>query len=328
MTAGPAPGALVGGRYRIERALGAGGMASVWLARDQEITREVAVKVISDALAAEPAFRARFAREARIAATLEHPGLVPVLDHGEDGERPYLVMERVPGGTLADRRQDPPDVVALARELLGALAYVHRAGVVHRDVKPANVLFDGDGRARLADFGIAQDAAGAEITLSGQVLGTMRYVAPEVLAGERATPRSDLYSLGVLLEDCLRPWSAPEAGRLVGALTAREPARRPASATAALGLLAPGSRDDAAPTAPMPPRLLVTRRRWRRRMLVGAAAVAAIALAVGVPIAVRSSGGSAAARPAPVARQPASAPLDRQIDGLERSVRALTRQSP
>ena len=326
MNAGPAPGALVGGRYRIERVLGAGGMASVWLARDQEVTREVAVKVISDALAAEPAFRARFAREARIAATLEHPGLVPVLDHGEDHERPYLVMERVPGGTLADRRYDPPEVVPLAKDLLEALAYVHRAGVVHRDVKPANVLFDDDGRARLADFGIAQDGAGAEITLTGQVLGTMRYVAPEVLAGARATPQSDLYSLGVLLEDCLRPWSPPEAGRLVAALTAREPDGRPPSAAAALALLRPGRPDDGA-TAPISPRLLVTRRRWRRPA-IAAAAVVAVVLAVAVPLAVLGAGGSARPRPAPVATQPATAPLDRQIAGLERSVRALARPNP
>jgi len=133
--------------------------------------------------------------------------------------------------------------------------------------------------------------------------------------------------LGVLLEDCLRPWAPPEAGRLVAALTAREPDRRPPSAAAALALLEPGRPGDAAPTAPIAPRLLVTRRRWRRRA-IAVAAVVALALAVAVPLAVVGAGGSARPRPAPVATQPATAPLDRQIDGLERSVRALARPSP
>jgi eukaryotic-like serine/threonine-protein kinase len=155
-----APGAMIGERYRLERRIAAGGMATVWLAHDDELGRDVAVKVLSDVLAEDPAYVARFQREARVAARVSHPNLVEMFDYSGEAERPYIVMEHVGGGTLADRIRsgdaDAIDPEQLAGQLLGALAAIHEAGVVHRDVKPSNVLLDVNGEAHLTDFGIAQ----------------------------------------------------------------------------------------------------------------------------------------------------------------------------
>lgn len=193
-----------GGRYCLQRVLGTGGMASVWLARDVELDREVAVKVLADVLALDPDYVSRFEREARVAAKLSHPHLVRVFDFADRGLRPYLVMEYVAGGSLADRLRDPQkanwDAEVLARELLDALGYVHRAGVIHRDIKPGNVLIGSDGRARLTDFGIAQPSDASRLTSTGMVIGSERYIAPEVMRGQPASPRSDLFSLGVLID--------------------------------------------------------------------------------------------------------------------------------
>jgi serine/threonine-protein kinase len=135
------PGSLLKGRYRVERLLGRGGMASVWRARDEVLDRAVAVKLLSDTISSEPEFLARFRREARVAAGLWHPNLIGVYDYAERAERPYLVMEFVPGGDLASRiKHGPIDCERLARELLGAVAHIHAAGIVHRDIKPQNVL--------------------------------------------------------------------------------------------------------------------------------------------------------------------------------------------
>src|SRR5689334_18542300 len=202
----PAAGVtLADGRYRLVERLGGGGMATVWMAQDTRLRREVAVKVISDALAAQAPYVERFRREARIAAGLSHPNLVDVYDFGSDGERPFLVMEYIDGGALgsgsAGATSPRVDTDALARELLDALGHIHAAGIVHRDIKPANVLVGPDGRARLTDFGIAQAEDSTALTDTGQVIGTLRYLAPEVARGRPATRRSDLYSLGVLLSE-------------------------------------------------------------------------------------------------------------------------------
>ena len=153
-------GTLLGDRYRLQRRIAAGGMATVWLGRDEELEREVAVKVLSEVLSEDPSYLLRFRREARLAGGLTHPSLVRIFDFSGRTERPYLVMEYVDGGTLADRisdgRPNEVDPPKLARQLLGALSSIHAAGVLHRDVKPANVLIDRDGRARLTDFGIAR----------------------------------------------------------------------------------------------------------------------------------------------------------------------------
>ena len=342
-----ASGALVrDGRYRIERRLGSGGMASVWLAHDEELDRAVAIKVISDTLALDESYLARFRREARIAAGLTHPNLVKIYDFAEDAERPFLVMELVDGGTLADRPALDLDALDLARSLLSALDHVHRSGVVHRDVKPANVLFGRDGRPRLTDFGIAHPEDATSLTQTGQIIGTLRYMAPEVAAGQPATPVSDLYALGVVLDGVAR--DDPRLRPLIAAVTAEDPAQRPANATAALALL------DAPPPPPpgvrtgrgsgtAPTRVLQRRepplervQAWMsglgRGERVGIGVGAAVALTLLFGLLTMDSGGGLAAdarelraeRAEAVARSPAiardDAPLGEQLDALEEAV--------
>jgi serine/threonine-protein kinase len=234
-----APGALLKDRYRLERLLGRGGMASVWLAGDQVLERPVAVKIIADTIASDPEFRARFRREARIAAGLSHPNLIGIYDCADGAERPYLVMEYVAGDNLAQRLSSQGEIESelLARELLGALAHIHAAGIVHRDIKPQNVLIAADGSAKLIDFGIALPADATALTRTGNFLGTARYIAPEVMRGEGASERSDLYSCGVVLRDCIGSSSPAGLRTLVERLCASDPLDRPASAREALARL-------------------------------------------------------------------------------------------
>ncbi|MCM8746264.1 serine/threonine protein kinase [Thermomicrobium sp. CFH 73360] len=201
------PPRVIGGRYRLEQPLGTGGMATTYLARDLVLERPVAVKILR-ADSSDAREEARFAREARAAAAVSHPNVVQLYDAGRDGELRYLVLEWVDGGDLAhlirERAPLPVDeAVRLALDVLNGLAAIHRAGIVHRDVKPANVLLDRHGRAKLTDFGIARRAD--EPTLTGPVdlLGTAAYVAPERIRGQPATAASDLYAVGVLLYELL-----------------------------------------------------------------------------------------------------------------------------
>jgi eukaryotic-like serine/threonine-protein kinase len=199
---------VAGGRYRLERPLGRGGMASVYLGRDTELDRAVAVKLLAENAAADDGLRARFVREARLAARLSHPNIVSVFDAGEDDGRPYLVMEHVEGETLsellAQRGRIPPEEVrGLALQAARGLAHAHAAGVVHRDIKPQNLLLREDGTLKIADFGIARAAEGTALTRAGTVLGTAAYLAPEQALGEQATPASDVYSLGAVLYELL-----------------------------------------------------------------------------------------------------------------------------
>ena len=233
-------------------------MAIVWLARDTKLDRDVAIKILSDVLSAAPGFRQRFDREARTAANLSHPNLVRIYDYGADEERPYLVMEYVDGETLAERTAgrslEEEAGERLARELLGALSVIHAAGVIHRDVKPSNVLLDRAGRAHLTDFGIAQTGDATRLTETGHVIGTRGYMAPEVLEGGDATARSDLYSCGVVLAEAT---ADPERGRLaslIAQLTERDPGLRPPSADEALRALSetPFDPADTAATRPLP----------------------------------------------------------------------------
>ncbi|MGH2953762.1 MAG: serine/threonine-protein kinase [Solirubrobacterales bacterium] len=230
------------GRYTLERPLGYGGMAAVWLARDERLGRDVAIKVLSDTLAGDEEYLTRFRREARVAARLTHPNLVAIYDY-EATERPYLVMEYIEGGNLGERIEagDVPDPQRLARELLSALRHIHAAGVLHRDVKPPNVLIGADGRARLTDFGIAQPRDATSLTQTGQVVGTERYLAPEIMAGEPASELSDLYSLGVVLDEAAgAAGDGAELRELIDALRAELPEDRPASATGALAVFERG----------------------------------------------------------------------------------------
>ncbi|HVS28236.1 MAG TPA: serine/threonine-protein kinase [Solirubrobacteraceae bacterium] len=333
---------LANGRYRLDARLGAGGMASVWLAHDTTLDRAVAIKLLSDVLCADADYVRRFQREARVAAGLSHPNLVNVFDYGNEGERPYLVMEYIEGGTLADRLRDPdtgamPEPAELARQLLEALGYIHAAGIVHRDVKPSNVLLDRNGTVRLSDFGIAHPSGATRLTQTGQVLGTPRYIAPEVLAGQPSTPRSDLYSCGVLLQECLASKPVPGLVELVARLTADDPRRRPASAAEALD--PPGKAADLTtatrpiardgPPAPSESDTAPTGRELQIKLSAAtAAAIAVAALAVVLAVVFlltttdshRRSSGPSLPRPAP-----AGAPLGRQLDTLDRQLRQLRR---
>jgi eukaryotic-like serine/threonine-protein kinase len=243
------------GRYVLERRLGRGGMAAVWLARDERLDRPVAIKVLSDTLAGDEDYLKRFRREARVAAGLTHPNLVNIYDF-EAADRPYLVMEYVPGGDLGQRLATDrvPEPERLAIELLGALSHIHAAGVLHRDVKPQNVLLDADERSRLTDFGIAQPRDATSLTQTGQVLGTASYLAPEVLRGEAPSESSDLYSLGVVLAEATgdRPASAALLG-LIDQLRAQDPADRPGLAAAALRELATAAKPPWPATDPTKP---------------------------------------------------------------------------
>jgi serine/threonine protein kinase len=235
------PGATLGERYRLERRIASGGMATVWLAHDEELDRDVAVKLLSDVLAENPSYIARFRREAGVASRVSHPNLVRVFDYSGEAERPYIVMEYIGGGTLADwiraGSADEIDAERLAVQLLGALEAIHAAGVVHRDVKPSNVLLDPGGDAHLTDFGIAQPEDATQLTATGEVIGTLKYMAPEVMEGKPATERSDLYALGVLLGEALAGREAPQIEALIDRLTAPNPPERPASAAQAMALL-------------------------------------------------------------------------------------------
>jgi tetratricopeptide (TPR) repeat protein len=231
-------GELLKNRYRLERTLGRGGMAAVWLGHDEVLDRPVAVKVLADTIAADPGFVARFRREARTAAGLSHPNLVGVYDFSEEGERPYLVMQFVPGEDLAALlgRGQGIDCDKLAREMLDALAHIHGAGILHRDVKPGNIVVEPDGTAKLIDFGIARPLDATAMTRTGLIMATERFAAPEVMEGRPASERSDLYSLGVVLRACEGSCSRP-LGALVGQLTEKDPAARPGSARQALARL-------------------------------------------------------------------------------------------
>ena len=197
---------VVAGRYRIGRRLGRGGMADVFEALDERLARQVALKMLRPEVGAQhPEVRARFEAEARNAACLSHPNVVAIYDTGEDDGVPFIVMELLPGDTLAQRiAEGPVDQDWLRRvagDVLGALAAAHAAGIVHRDIKPANILLGDDGCAKVADFGIAKslEAAGPDLTGTNLLVGTPAYMAPERVAGEPATPQADIYSLGVVL---------------------------------------------------------------------------------------------------------------------------------
>ena len=285
------PGAAVagrrlGGRYRMEALLATGGMGEVWVARDLLLDRAVAVKVLGGALAGDGRAAERLRREARAAARLEHPSIARVLDLGEQDGRPYLVMELLEGESLAARidragAMAPPEAARVVAAVADALEAAHRAGVVHRDVKPGNVFLTSDGEVKVLDFGIASAAGEAALT-TGELLGTPAYLAPERVLGHPATPAADVYALGVVLYELLaghRPFDdgsdievamahvhahpaplavvAPSAPSFLVAACeqamAKDPSARPPSA-AALGRLVRARRPDPGPpvTSPLP----------------------------------------------------------------------------
>lgn len=285
-------------RYERRRRIATGGMGEVWQAHDSVLGRDVAVKVLKAEYAADPGFRARFSTEARNAAALHHPGIAAVFDYATEGAdgSPYLVMELVDGKPLSElvsggRALDPERARELALQVAEALGAAHAAGVVHRDVKPANLLVTPQGQVKITDFGIARAAGDAAITRTGEVIGTPHYLSPEQASGRSATPASDVYALGVVLFECL-------AGR------------RPFAADTAVGLALAHLREDV-PDLPaeVPAGLAaVTRRALAKdpeeRFADGAAMAAALRQAAdgGVPA------GPAATRVLPVTRPTRVAP--------------------
>ena len=198
----------VGGRYRVERSLGRGGMATVHLARDERLGRDVAIKRLSEALSGDEVFRERFMREARTAAGLSHPNIVAVFDVGEEDGIPFIVMECVDGRTLAELLAqggplDPDRAVDLILQACAGLEHAHAAGLVHRDIKPQNLLVRDDDTLKVADFGIARPVDGTQLTLAGTILGTAAYLPPEQALGERVSAAADLYSLGAVSYELL-----------------------------------------------------------------------------------------------------------------------------
>ena len=201
-------GTTLSGRYRLEARIGAGGMSTVYRALDETLERQVAIKLMNREVASDSDQLERFRREARAVAQLSHPHVVGVIDAGEDESRPYIVFEYVEGETLKERirrqgRLPINEAVAYAIEIARALGAAHARHIVHRDVKPQNVLIDEEGSAKVTDFGIARTLDEEGLTADGRVLGTTDYVSPEQALGQRVTGQSDLYSLGVVLYEML-----------------------------------------------------------------------------------------------------------------------------
>ena len=259
----PAADITLGGRYTLTERIAIGGMGEVWKARDKVLGRIVAVKILKEEYTGDPSFLERFRAEARNTALLNHPGVANVFDYGEEDNSAYLVMELVPGSPLSSiiEREGtlPPDrVLNFIAQTARALAAAHSQGLVHRDVKPGNLIITPDDRVKVTDFGIARLANQVPLTATGQVMGTAQYLAPEQATGQAATASSDMYSLGIIGYECLvgrRPFtgesqiaialaqvndpppplpeSIPAAARaLIMCLLAKDPAQRPKDATA------------------------------------------------------------------------------------------------
>jgi eukaryotic-like serine/threonine-protein kinase len=202
------PGVTLGGRYRLDERIAGGGMGDVWRGTDEVLGRTVAVKILLPALLDEPGFAERFRGEARTMATINHPGVVDVYDYGSDQQLAFLVMEYVEGDALSRTlsrvgRLTPARTMALVAQAADALQAAHANGIVHRDVKPGNLLVRPNGTLVLTDFGIARSAMVGQLTVAGSVLGTASYISPEQASGAVATAASDVYALGVVAYQCL-----------------------------------------------------------------------------------------------------------------------------
>lgn len=325
MSAMAAP--LVGGRYRLQHKLSSTFMAEVWLASDAELDREVVVKLL-----APGAERERFTREARAVAALSHPNIVHLFDFGDERDQPYMVFEYLAGGSLEERLQSGErlsnhEIANVAHEIAEGLAHAHERGVVHRDLKPGNVLFDRDGRSKIADFGIAHMRDRDTLTEAGTILGTAAYISPEQVKGEPATPASDVYSFGVMLYRLLAgrlpfeaatptklaalhrdaeppplppgPAGVRPLSALVMAALAKDPYRRPADGAALIGALDGQPVLDAGTTAILQPSSTLAAPRRRTLVIAGLSVVAGLA-AAGVLAAILLSSGPASAPAVPV----------------------------
>jgi eukaryotic-like serine/threonine-protein kinase len=231
------PGTVLAGRYELHSLLASGGMAEVWEGLDQVLQRRVAVKVLHPHLGADEAFRLRFRSEAVAAARLRHPSIIAIFDTCHDRGTEAIVMELLHGRTLREflderGRLDPPEVVDIGADVAAALQTAHTAGVIHRDIKPANILLCDDGRVVVTDFGIAKVRDTADLTTTGIMLGTVKYLAPEQVASEAVDPRTDQYALGVVLYEALcgtPPFMGDSAAATALARMHRDPPRPAAS---------------------------------------------------------------------------------------------------
>jgi serine/threonine-protein kinase len=199
---------LYGGRYRLIRRIAIGGMGEVWDAKDEVILRNVAIKILKPEYMGDPGFLERFRTEARHAAKVNHEGIADVYDYGEESGNAFLVMELVPGESLAtilerEKSLSPNRVLEIIAQTARALHEAHSAGLVHRDIKPGNLLITPNGEVKITDFGIARVADQVSLTATGQVMGTVQYLAPEQATGKPATPATDVYSLGVVAYEAI-----------------------------------------------------------------------------------------------------------------------------
>ncbi|MEK7402513.1 MAG: serine/threonine-protein kinase [Gemmatimonadota bacterium] len=206
-----------GARYRVRRRIGGGGMASVFLGEHAQLGKPVVLKMLHSHLAKDAEMMERFRREARAASELVHPHIVPIIDAGEHGGVVFTVMPFIAGGSLAERVAHGPqpavEVASAVAQTASALDYAHRRGIVHRDVKPDNILFDEDGHALVTDFGIAEARSQGRLTASGRAMGTPHYMSPEQAMGKLVDGRSDVYALGVLMYEALvgaPPFDGPD----------------------------------------------------------------------------------------------------------------------
>src|SRR5262245_10109972 len=230
----PEPGGSFGA-FRLVSVLGEGATGVVYQAVRDPHGEVVALKVMRAELASDETFRRRFVREARVAAEVRHPHLVPIHEAGEHDGRPYLAVGYMPGGTLEDRLGEGPlgleEILTLAGQVGAALDALHAEGIVHRDVKPSNIMLTEDGAAVLTDFGLAKGRAYTVLTKTGQVMGTLDYLAPELIKGEAASPATDIYALGCTFYECVtgQPPFADKQGIAVGLAHVGEPPPDPAS---------------------------------------------------------------------------------------------------
>jgi eukaryotic-like serine/threonine-protein kinase len=326
-------GETIADRYELEELVGHGGMSSVYKAHDSLLERYVALKFLHEQYNADDDFVERFKREARLVAQLQHPNIVTVIDRGEEDGRQYIVFEYIDGENLKEfvvrkGRLDVPEALEIALEVARALAFAHDAGLVHRDVKPQNLLLRTDGVLKLGDFGVAFGLEGTRLTMAGTVLGTAAYLAPEQARGEDVTAAADVYGLGAVLFELLTgrpprnpatlaeladtetiptPQDAPpDLARIVMQCLAAKPEDRPASAAELAGELAATVPEPQTLPLPGHPSLRATeirapapsaRRRPRTAVLL--AVVAAIAVVAGVTAAL-TTGGSPPPTPKPV----------------------------
>ncbi|QKJ25854.1 serine/threonine protein kinase [Aquiluna borgnonia] len=258
----PSVGQLYGERYRLQLRIAIGGMGEVWQAEDELILRQVAIKILKEEYLGDPMFLERFRTEAKSAALVEHEGIANIYDYGEDTGSAYLVMELVPGESMSrlierEKKLSEERVLDIVAQTSRALAAAHARGLVHRDIKPGNLLITPEGKVKITDFGIARVGDQVPLTKTGQVMGTVQYLAPEQATGKTSTPATDLYSLGVVAYEALagkRPFTGenqmaiamahinemppalpdsvdPRVQNLVLSCLAKKPSQRPESAT-------------------------------------------------------------------------------------------------